>query len=780
MPGEWSSHIVASTVRSVGQGCDVLLRGERGSGRSTLLTAVQSALSSAGPVGLTVRAAGGRELSALTLHPSSRGQVHDIASGVQWLSRELRSQESLLLADDLDGIDPVSLEVIRDVLRAVPSRLVATISTDPLRRQPAPLAEILMDRTPVQVRVAPWDLASVSAVLAEVLGGPAGAGLASAVASETGGHPRAVTTLVRAARAAGAVREVDGVWVGEVDAMPLDALALAYLPSLDEEELAAVQLLACAGPMPSDRAQGMVDSAVLDALLDSGRLVCHHLPGAEPMLAVAPPALARAVREQIGPHQHRQIVRRTCAQPAGTDGCEPVRPAHDPAPARSTRVTQPRRATVPIQERVDLIEADRRTAWLADRSVWRANAYLRVLLSRPQPDLVDAVFTQTRFDDCREDDDRVLFADYEARWAAWTGIPDDEVRARVTARVGDRLPLLADQVAVTRDLVRRVRDGDVRAEALLVRADRVDAPVRAQAIMAEADSIAFLEAGMPARALACARAGEALADGLEPEHVLGALASESLLLLGELEPAEQRERAHLQRAHDRADLVGIGVHACVLAEVLLFAGRPDEAWDVLSASLRLGAGGPLDSPYSRRGLVIGAVLQRQGGDHASARALLRDLARMPQASRAPLESVEVVARLAVELVARGHDRKSGAAWDLGACFAADGLVLPAMLAWMSVPGVLTADQAITVREACAGVSVPLLDPYLRVHLALADGDEQAATDALPLVSASVAPLLARVVGRLGPGTARDLERGRGPGAIAPADRRGVPKQRGAS
>lgn len=780
MSVEWSSHIVAATVRSVGQDCDVLLRGERGSGRSTILTAVQSALSSAEPVGLTVRAAGSRDLSALTRHPSSRDQVHDIASGIQWLSRELRSRGSLLLADDLDGIDPVSLEVIRDVLRAVPSRLVATISTDPLRRQPAPLAELLMDRTPVQVRVTPWDLAAVSAVLTEVLGAPVEAGLTSAVASETGGHPRAVTTLVRAARAAGAVREVDGVWVGDVDATPVDALALAFLPSLDEAELAAVQLLACTGPMPSDRARGMVDAVVLDTLLDSGRLVCHHLPGAEPMLTVAPPVLARAVREQIGPHQHRQIVRRTQAQVVGTDGREPPRPTRDPGPVRSTRVTQPRRTTVPIQERLDVIETDRRTAWLGDRSVWRANAYLRILLSRPQPDLVEAVFAQTRFDDCPEVDDRVLFADYEARWAAWTGVPDDEVRARVTARVGDRLPLLADQVAVTRDLVRRVRDGDVRVEALLVGADRVDAPARVQAIMAEADSIAFLEAGMPARALACARVGEALGDGLEPEHALGALASESMLLLGELEPAEQRERAHLQRAHDRADLVGIGVHACVLAEVLLFAGRPDEAWEVLSASLRLGAGGPLGSPYSRRGLVIGAALQRQGGDHASARALLRDLGRMPQGSRATLESVEVATRLAAESVARGRDGTPGAAWDVGACFAADGLVLPAMLAWLSVPGPLTAAQASAVREACAGVSVPLLDPYLRVHLALADGDEQAASDALPLVSASVAPLLARVAGRLGPGRAREPERRRGPRTIASGDRGEVPSQRGAS
>lgn len=766
--GERWAQVTDVTLGHVRQGCDVLLRGERGSGKSTALGEVQRALSAGGAVGVTLTASGIGRLAAVARHPSAAGQIVDRESGVQWLSRELNAKNCVLLIDDIDRVDSASLDVIRDTLRMTPCRLVATTSSDPLRNRRTQLAEVLAERVPLQLRMAPLGFAPVSSVLTKLLGGPADARLTSEVLAQSGGNPRAVTTLARAARASGSIHESSGVWSGDLADTPVDALTLAFLPMLDRDQMAAIELLACTGPVPADSMQDLIGPAVLDALVETGRVVCHDFAGTGPVLAVAPPALARGVREQVGPYRSRQIARRVHAHFGTTEGL-PLQVVPTPraagdsgngdlGPYWSTQVAGL------THERAEAMVISRRRDWSVGRSVPAANTYLRALLRKPRADLVEQVFARTRLDSCDDAGELARFAHFEARWAEWTGAAPEEVRARVAARVDHDLAVSTDVMSIRDDIVRKVREGAEPVRTPGAVADRSSSGL-VGALVAEASAVALLEAGLPAQALDRAAAGELAGGDPEFDHHLGALRSESLLMLGRLDEAEQRTRSALRDAYEQADVLGVRIHSCVLAEVLFFAGRSREAWDALSASHRLGAGGPLEVPFSRRALAVAAILQAHGGNHTVARIALRELGRSPQSTGGLVQSLEVFAHVAIASTVPDRDDSIELAWDAGVRFAQSGRVLSAVLAWIGLPCVLGRERAGVLREVCAGVSIPLLDPYVRLHLALADRDAVAGREALTGVSPGVTPFLvdaAKAQFGLGPGR---LEQAVAPGLL---------------
>ncbi|WP_454050232.1 helix-turn-helix transcriptional regulator [Cellulomonas sp. Marseille-Q8402] len=211
------------------------------------------------------------------------------------------------------------------------------------------------------------------------------------------------------------------------------------------------------------------------------------------------------------------------------------------------------------------------------------------------------------------------------------------------------------------------------------------------------------------------------------------------------------------------------MHASVLAEVLAFSGELDTAWDVLGSALRLGPAGPAETTFYRRGLAVGAMLQTAAGHVDLARALLRELEQTPRVYRPLVRSLRAVGVAALAVATGDRSGAGELAWQAGRSYADAGLLQPALLTWMFAPPPLTPERAAAVRRARSRAVLPLLDPYLDLQLALADGDRDAVAAALPRAHPRVARVLTAAAHEL-------LGLDAGPGAVPGAHEPGRPER----
>jgi DNA-binding CsgD family transcriptional regulator len=739
--GEGAPAVVAAARRWLAAGRDVLLRGDRGLGKSTALEALRADLSDRRVVAVLLRAAGPTPYAAVLDHPSTPVRVPDETALSAWLAGEVAAPRCVLLLDDVDRLDAGSVRVVRRALTRSGCRLVATTTADPLHLAAGGARDLFVDRAPHEVRVLPLDLAGTAALLTGMLDAPVDGGLTSSVATLSGGNPGVARALVAAARVSGRLRRRDGHYVddGRLADVPADAVALLLLGDLDGRAVAALEAVAAADPVDAARAARLADPAVLAGLVAAGRLVEHRVPGVGDVLVVAPPVLARAVRERAAAAR-RGLLR------ADDDGVVPAEPTALAAllAAEGTGDADHLRWTAAVaglaHERAAAAEAGRHATWLADPTLRNANDYLALLMRRPAAEQLATVFRDTVARPSDAPEDRLVHRYYAARWASWAGDPDADGHAGTIAGDPDARPLLALDGLKER-LVTAIRDGEPAEQ--VAAADPVAVPAP---FFRGADAVvragALLEAGRPDLALAVCGPVAAPDEG-DLGHYRAALRGESLLLLGRVADAEQQELRLLGAAYDSSDVLGIRVHACVLAEVLAASGRPDPAWRTIATALRLGPAGPIETTYHRRGLMLATVLQAGRGNLTLARALQRELDRTPRVHRPLVRSMRVLAHLAVGLATGDRVTAPEIAWRAGTAYAEQGLAQPALLTWAFAVPPLTPTRADLVRTTRRGTVLPLLDPYLDLQLALADDDLDAVRAALGRVHPAVAPTLAR-------------------------------------
>ncbi|NHT19741.1 ATP-binding protein, partial [Cellulomonas sp. IC4_254] len=237
--------------RWLATGRDVVLRGERGIGKTATLEALRADLSDRRLPGVLLRASGPAPFAAVLDHPSAPARVADENALTAWLADELAAPRSVLLVDDVDRLDQGSLRVVQRALVRTGCRLVAATTTDLLRTPPGGPRELLVARAPAEVRVPPLGLAALSALVAGALGGPADAALTGTLLAQSGGNPGAAVALLTAARATGALRREDGRHVdyGRLLDVPAEGVAALFLATLDASRVDALERLAVVGPV---------------------------------------------------------------------------------------------------------------------------------------------------------------------------------------------------------------------------------------------------------------------------------------------------------------------------------------------------------------------------------------------------------------------------------------------------------------------------------------------------------------------------------------------------
>ncbi len=175
MSGGGRDEALTAVRRWLAAGRDVVLRGERGIGKSTTLEALRADLSDRRLPGVLLRATGPAPFAAVLDHPSAPARVPDETALTAWLADELAAPRSVLLLDDVDRLDAGSLRVVQRVLVRTGCRLVVATTADLLRTAPGGPRELLVARAPAEVRVPPLGLAALGALVTAVLGRPADA-----------------------------------------------------------------------------------------------------------------------------------------------------------------------------------------------------------------------------------------------------------------------------------------------------------------------------------------------------------------------------------------------------------------------------------------------------------------------------------------------------------------------------------------------------------------------------------------------------------------------------
>jgi len=713
-------------------GRDVVIRGDDGSGRSTVLRGLAERLSGRDAHPVLIRAAGPADRAALLTHPSWPTPVRGGSGGdpSRWLTDELSADGATLLLDDAAALDAGTMQTVHQVLTEVGCRVVSTAGGR--RRDPHGLpmiAALLADRAPADVWLRPMSYSSVLQQVTEHLGAPPAAPLLASIAARSAGNPRVIDVLIDAALHAGAIELRDGRWqaVTSVTSLPTDGVANAFLPRLTREETDALEFLSWLGPVPDRLAEHVVDPLLLSELTERGRVIGSPLRLGAGQLAVSPPALAAALRAGLTGRRRIEFAERaqavdprygrTRAGERSTLDDLLTPSAADPG-SGAIWVAQ---LAAQIEEHEVAQEAALRAAWSAAPGVHTANAYLAVLSRRPVAGEFAEVYRTTAVSPQDDPIDRALYRLRFLIHTRWSGGGRAEVDRLTAEHREDLAPLIEAEEYRHRvfELARAGRPVDPLVESLPV--DGTDSRI---AVLTAVLAGALIDVGRPDLALPLAERGELTGPPGVLGHFLSGLRATALLLLGDWDEVERQSRARLEAAAEELDADGVRVHACLLAEVLSLTGRPDVAWVAVSLALRCGTAGPAEQPFFLRALALAASLQVQLGDQSTAENLLAELRAAPVRFH-PL--LDPLLPLAEALVAHGATDVDAAAvddelWAEGLRRAERGQVGVALECWLRRPARYTAEQLTVIEQHLDRVSMPMLAPWFRLHRAFADDD----------------------------------------------------------
>jgi len=277
------------------RGVSVHLVGLRSSGRTAAMRNVKTLLEEAGRPTVHLRgikAIADRPLGALALagigNAAPQGQLQIMGAVVEALTKKLGSAKAVLLIDDVDDLDPVSLGAVVAVHAELGMPIMMSrrpgynggAQTGPL--QPAVLFEC-----------APLAFEEVHCLVHQILDDSVSPTAVAQIAALSGGLPGLVEAIIESALIANTLVKRRGMWLvrGELWDAGLVATVTSLLEDLDQNGMDALTALALGGVMSLEEARHMVSTEQLAALDDLGLVQMVRVEQCQE-LAVFPPILS--------------------------------------------------------------------------------------------------------------------------------------------------------------------------------------------------------------------------------------------------------------------------------------------------------------------------------------------------------------------------------------------------------------------------------------------------------------------------------------------------------
>lgn len=735
---------VDAAARWLGIGRDVILKGESGAGRSTCLRKLVTTVARTGANAVLVDH---RDLNTSAVdRAAARARAGRPEPDLVRRIVDDLGPQGVLVLDDLHQLDDQGMDTLEAVLAHTSARFVATTTTDLVAHRSRTLTRLLTGRGPAEVEIQPLDYQSMARLVAGRLGGQADAGLVSSLIAWSAGNPDAALAVLDSARFAGVARQQHGTWtlIGDLDCVPMESVAHMLAADLDRGTRSVLELLSVLGTSTAEKVQQLVPRAELAELLDRGRVVLHRgrVSGGDDLVAVSPPALARALRNGLTESRRMEL---EAVVVGGSVAGEPARPqlrdqlAASPSVADRSSARWAAQLSALVHERAVVQEAATRATWQRCPSVATALPYLAVLLRRPGSERAEEVFDTTAVG--LEDDPAqvAMFQNLRCRWRVWhapEGTPDP----------AEDLP---DPAAPMLDVVAAVQQAQKEGwsdEMLLDRLDlrRSDQTRFGCAHVRLASAGALLAASRFDLVLDLTEDVDDLPDWLPAEygHYLAGIHSMALLLVGRTEDAERVARAWLDGACDRLDLAGIRVHSLTLAHAMAVGGRRDEAWQVLNSALRLGPPGPLGGTFYRRTLTLGAMLLSRDETLDIARLLLDELRASRVGYRPVVSDMRAIAEAYVLRAEGEAEQADELLWAEGLGCEAEGWTAQATEYWMLRTSAPTAEQARAMRALADRAPMPMLGSLVDLHVALGDPEPATLEQAVRAAPLHIVPGLA--------------------------------------
>ncbi|MFC8731428.1 LuxR C-terminal-related transcriptional regulator [Luteimicrobium sp. NPDC057192] len=730
--------VLDTALQGVRSGQDVLLVGDTGSGRSTVLHALAEPLRVSGAAVVELVGTGGDPvpLGGFLSHPvlaprtSGRWGVPEATAALA----EALGARGVVLVDDVHLLDGPSRAVVAAVARQRRHQ-VRVVTTLPSAVLPDDGPWVPLVRGAVCVPVTPLQVNDVVALFDDVLQGSVEGGLAATVAGRTGGNPRAVEAFVSAARAAGAIARVDGRWAqtGALENVPTESVVQGLLAGTPSELRRGLETLAWFGLLGVDQARALLGDDVLAALDAAGRIVVDERPPAG-RVAVSPPVLGQALRLQLTAAR-RAVLRERADDLLGGGGTTDAAagPGRTAPSSLAALVEHADDAADPhdrpVHQQVAIITESVRAqaslwsrAWASRRDVASALPLLRLFLldGYAQVD-VDAILSGTAPSSTDDPDEIGAFVMLRAQWTALQG---GSVREGLLHDAGPSGKLVVEGVGEPfLRYLEAVYEGGTGlgdpADLAAFDDAAVPGPLRGYATILRVQRA--VEEGQPDLALD-------LLDGWEGSRYqrpytdrLDALRGDALLLAGRVEDAVAWARAQVSAANDELSPFGVRLAARGLATALYVQGDGATALRALSVVLRLGRCGPLHSGFDERIFGLAAVLHARQGHGELARMLLDELEATPRPYALTLDFIRPWARMEVTSALDGGTPDGEPLWAAGERLRAEGKTMSAAMCWALTPARLDLDRLAALEQVVHDVEVPLLAPLLRLQRRMSRG-----------------------------------------------------------
>ena len=707
-----------------------------GSGRSDALSLVREAAEDDGWTVLSVPSHGastGRPLESLVLAglvTGPPGALGALATARQAIVQAAATGPTLFLLDDADALDDTSAAVLASVLDRRDTCVVATVR--PPYPGSASVDRVLASRQSTTVWLPALPIDEIHRMASQVLGGHVDADVAGRIYALSGGLTGIARTIMIEARRAGHLVPRGERWVARRD-LWTPALAVVVhrlLTGLDDDDVAALRILAALGPADPATVRRLVPWSSVARLDDQG-LLRFVDPEGEPLVVLYPPLLGDHLRQTGRSARGQEAVATINAILNRGDHAidPPSRPVLGPPFLWSS---SPESAA--IQGRV--LREHSVTRLLACRDTWEHDPtsrntvkYLDALVdSGDHRELIDSVLKSTREDNDEPPEYVAFVRSWEASYLALVlhdpaaahevlvrAAVDDPDHAAILAAVEEHIRLIGPPGASAAlalpwpDLHDLADSGDEVPPThggIIIQGSHVVGTIRSETLLAQgrvhdaAHDLAAL--GVPAAATR------------RDSDVLSCLA---LVCSGEIEEGTERSMRLLDEARVSLDRAQIEPHGYVVALGLHLQGRLATLREHLTTVFALGAYEPL-RPSMRAGLLaLGATLSQMEGNLPSARSMVAQMELPPLLSAdLPIARPEPVA--AATAMASGHSPREStrAGWTSVTELAAHGYVLAAVFdaarlvdLWPDVEVVHTVAR---LAAAAQGEVLPALGQYL--------------------------------------------------------------------